>query len=115
MPFPRPLTVSCVWPLVEFRRITGEKVDDGLTCQLYATIPLGSLTADHEIVNGTTTFAPSAGARGVGAGGTAASARPPAATLRRTTNSSVRVVRIFIMFTPSNRVQFFGEIPLSRK
>ena len=32
-------------------------------------IPLGSLTANHEIVNGTVTEAPSAGATGAGAGG----------------------------------------------
>src|SRR5437899_2460258 len=61
------------------------------------TIPLGSLTADQEIVNGTRTFAPKAGARGVGAGGMAAAARPPAATPRTRTNSSVRAGRIFMM------------------
>lgn len=34
VPLARPLTVSWVWPLVEFCRITVEKVEVGLTCQL---------------------------------------------------------------------------------
>src|SRR5438874_13383228 len=58
VPFARPLTASCVPPLVEFCRITDEKFEDGLTCQLYATIPLGSVTDDHAIVKGSATVAP---------------------------------------------------------
>jgi len=71
VPLARPLTVAVVWPLVEFWRITGEKLDEVLTCQLYATIPLGSLTVDHESANGSCTLAPAAGAEGVGAAGAA--------------------------------------------
>src|SRR5919205_4017648 len=52
VPFDSPLTVSCVWPLVEFCKLTVENAEDVLTCQLYATMPVGSLTADHEIVHG---------------------------------------------------------------
>ena len=66
------------------------KVDDELTCQLYPTIPDGSLTAVHEIVNGSVTLAPSAGETGDGAGGGAATTRPPALTYRITANNSVR-------------------------
>src|SRR5689334_19712862 len=51
--------------------MTGEKLDEGLICQLYATIPLGSLTADHESVKGTVTDAPDVGAVGIGAAGPA--------------------------------------------
>ena len=88
VPFASPPTVSCVVPFVEFCTGTEEKLDEALTCQLYATIPLGSITADQEIVNGTVTFAPSAGASGVGAAGCAA-ARPAAVTTRTRANSSV--------------------------
>jgi len=55
--------------------MTGVKLDVELTCQLYATIPLGSLIDDHEIVKGSCTLAPAAGASGVGAGGGAAETR----------------------------------------
>ncbi len=34
VPLARPLTVSCVGPIVEFCRTTGVKLDEGLTCQL---------------------------------------------------------------------------------
>src|SRR5256885_8628491 len=75
VPFARPLTVSCVVvPLVEPCATIGVKLDEVLTCQVYEAIPLGSVTADHEIVNGITTLAPLAGAVGVGAGGGAAAA-----------------------------------------
>jgi hypothetical protein len=49
----------------------GEKPEEELTCQLYATIPLGSLTANQEMLNGTVTEAPLPGLRGEGAGGPA--------------------------------------------
>src|SRR2546421_2947578 len=55
--------------------MTGVKLDEALTCQLYATIPLGSVTDDHEIVKGSCTLAPAAGASGAGAGGGAAETR----------------------------------------
>src|SRR5437763_6907131 len=75
VPFARPLTVSCVVvPFVEPCATIGVKLDEVLTCQVYETIPLGSVTADQEIVNGITTLAPLAGAVGVGAGGGAAAA-----------------------------------------
>ena len=51
-----------------------EKLDDALTCQLYATMPLGSVTADHEMVSGAVTLAPEAGESGLGVGGVAADA-----------------------------------------
>jgi hypothetical protein len=37
-------------------------------------MPAGSVTADHEIVNGAVTLAPAAGERGLGVGGVAAAA-----------------------------------------
>src|SRR4051794_11915581 len=59
--------MSWVAPLVEFTATTSENADDGLTCQLYATIPAGSVTADQEIVQGSVTCAAFAGVSGVGA------------------------------------------------
>src|SRR5215212_9834288 len=53
-------------------------------------IPLGSLTAVHEIVNGSVTLAPSVGETADGAGGAAATARAPALTHRIIANNSVR-------------------------
>jgi len=96
VPFARPLTTSCVWPFVEFWRITVVKLDEALTCQLYPRIPLGSLTADQEIVNGTWTVAPSAGARSPGAGG-AAAARPTNAMLAMTMDRNRRESLLFII------------------
>jgi hypothetical protein len=34
VPLTSPLTVSCVWPLVEFCSMTDANVEEGLTCQL---------------------------------------------------------------------------------
>lgn len=66
-----------------------EKLDDVLTCQLYPRIPLGSVTDDHEMVNGESVLAPDAGASGAGAGGVAARAGTAAAKviINRHTNS----------------------------
>src|SRR5207302_1633860 len=48
-------------------------------------IPLGSLTADQEFVNGTVTWAPFSGASGLGAAGPAARATEPLPTRASTT------------------------------
>jgi hypothetical protein len=57
---------------VEPIRISGEKLDDRLTCQLYpALISLGLRVADQEIVKGTVTVAPFDGLTGVGTAGAA--------------------------------------------
>lgn len=72
VPLPSPLTVSCVAPMVELFVVMMEKVDDVLTCQLYAMIPLGSVTADQEMVSGALKVAPEAGESRLGAGGVAA-------------------------------------------
>jgi hypothetical protein len=53
-------------------------------------IPVGSLTAVQEIVNGSVTLAPSVGETADGAGGVAATALPPALTHRIIANKSVR-------------------------
>src|SRR5215204_4970183 len=67
-------------------------------------IPLGSLTAVQEIVNGSVTLAPSVGETADGAGGAAATARPPALIHRIIANTSVRRgrpdVRHFITHLP---------------
>src|SRR5947209_18521301 len=55
--------------MVEPFAMTGDMLEDGLISQLYATIPLGSVTADHETVRGTVTLAPFGGPSKVGAGG----------------------------------------------
>jgi hypothetical protein len=86
----RPLTDACVAPFVEFCRSTDVNVEDELTCQLYAVIPAGSLTAVQEIVNGSVTLAPSAGEIAEGAGGAAATARAPALIHTIKANNSVR-------------------------
>src|SRR5438270_14079654 len=91
VPFGRPLTVSWVTPaLVEFCNAIVEKLDEVLTCQLYPRIPLGSLTADHEIVNGESVPAPAAGESKLGAGGVAAKAGTAAAmvTTKKHTNAT---------------------------
>src|SRR5947209_19802718 len=63
VPVGRPLTVSWVTlPLVEFCSAMAENVDELLTCQLYPRIQLGSLTPNHEIVNGERVPEPAAGA-----------------------------------------------------
>src|SRR5919204_2759611 len=54
-------------------------------------MPSGSVTADHEIVNGTVTDAPLAGESGVGAAGAAAATPPPpnsAATMAQTSTGT---------------------------
>jgi hypothetical protein len=61
--------------MVELFAAMVENVDDVLTCQLYAIIPLGSVTADHEMVSGALTLAPEAGESRLGAAGVAAVAR----------------------------------------
>jgi hypothetical protein len=53
-------------------------------------IPVGSLTAVHEIVNGWVTTAPSAGEIGDGAGGAAAALRPVTLRHKMIRNNSVR-------------------------
>src|SRR5690349_20377035 len=63
VPLLSPLTASCVAPLVEFWATIVPKLDDVLTCQLYATMPLESVTEDQEIVKGTCTLAPLDGAK----------------------------------------------------
>ena len=86
-----PLTVSCVIvPVVELCRMTGDIDDELLTSQLYATMPFGSLTAFHEMVNGTVTDAPFDGDNGVGAGGAAAATPPPPNIAARTANSTTK-------------------------
>src|SRR2546426_99633 len=50
-------------------RTRGLMPAEGLPCKLYAMIPLGWVTADQDMVNGTTPLAPLAGARPVGAAG----------------------------------------------
>jgi hypothetical protein len=60
-------------------------------------IPAGSLTADHEIVNGTWTFAPLAGARGVGAGGAAIASMPITTMHRIVAVTRGNAVRYFIL------------------
>jgi hypothetical protein len=82
--------------LVEFCKATVEKVEEALTCQLYPAMPLGSLTADHEMVNGDVRFAAAAGEMSEGAGGAAAAAKVEAAKMTATTNSSMTTGRIFI-------------------
>jgi hypothetical protein len=52
-------------------------------------IPVGSLTAVQEIVNGSVTPAPSAGETGDGAGGVAAMARPPKLPHKMIANKNV--------------------------
>src|SRR5947209_19159190 len=80
VPVGRPLTVSWVTlPLVEFCSAMAENVDELLTCQLYPTIPLESLTADQEIVSGESMPAPAARESKLGAGGVAAKAGTAAA------------------------------------
>src|SRR5919199_956003 len=59
-------------------------------------MPRGSLTADHEIVNGTVTCAPFAGAREDGADGPAAAARPAVARARTRMESSEPAERILM-------------------
>src|SRR5919198_6100958 len=75
-------------------------------------IPLGSLTADQEIVNGTRTLAPLAGESGVGAGGVAACARPPSRA-STTTDSNVSLRPIFRMDLP--RRDFAGYYACCRR
>jgi hypothetical protein len=58
-------------------------------------MPLGSLTADHEMVNGASTLAPAAGERGVGADGDPAAARPVMAMIIETVNNSLARERVF--------------------
>jgi hypothetical protein len=58
--------------MVELFEVMIEKVDDVLTSQLYAMIPLGSVTADQEMVSGALRVAPEAGESRLGAGGVAA-------------------------------------------
>src|SRR5712691_3493273 len=61
-------------------------------------MPLGSLTADQEIVNGSRTLAPAAGARSVGAAGCASATPRPAVRQRRPMNSNrASPWRIFMM------------------
>lgn len=72
VPFPSPLTVSCVAPIVELFAVMVENVEDVLTSQLYAMIPLESVTADQEMASGALTLAPDAGESRLGAGGVAA-------------------------------------------
>jgi hypothetical protein len=80
VPLGSPLTVSWITlPLVEFCRVIVEKLEEVLTCQLYPMMPLGSLTADHEMVNGESVLAPDAGEIKLGAGGVAARAGMAAA------------------------------------
>src|SRR5215831_3345338 len=69
VPFASPLITSCVTPIVELSRTTGENEAFGLTSQLYASRPLRVVTADQEIVNGSCTDAPAAGESSVGAAG----------------------------------------------
>src|SRR5258707_13027591 len=99
VPLGRPLTVSCVMPsLVEFCNATVEKEDEVLTCQLYPRMPLGSVTADQEIVKGDSVLAPAAGARSAGVGGAAAAAGMTAAISRARMNSQLRDGRFFISY-----------------
>jgi hypothetical protein len=67
-------------------------------------MPVGSLTAVQEIVNGSVTLAPSAGEIADGAGGVAATAPPATLTNRIIANNSVRKsrqdVRNFITHLP---------------
>jgi hypothetical protein len=67
-------------------------------------IPVGSLTAVQEIVNGSITLAPSVGETADGAGGVAATAWPPALRHMMIANNSVRHgltdVRNFIIHLP---------------
>jgi len=58
--------------MVELLAVMVENVEDVLTCQLYAMMPLGSVTADHEMVSGALTLAPEAGESRLGAGGVVA-------------------------------------------
>jgi hypothetical protein len=73
------------------------KAEDELTCQLYATIPLGSLTAVQAMMNGSVTADPSDGETGDGAGGAAAAARPPAMRDTTMTNNNVKDRRADIL------------------
>jgi hypothetical protein len=75
--------------------MTLEKVDEVLTSQLYARIPLGSVTADHEIVKGVGRFAPAAGDSNAGVG-TAAAAGLTAASTRARINRTATAGWIFI-------------------
>src|SRR5262245_35591997 len=90
--------------------MTTAKFGDELTCQLYARIPAGSVTADHESVKGTVTVPPSAGARGVGVGGCAA-ARPAPAMLNERMARSVKADRVTMRF-PYRRLRV-AAIPMT--
>lgn len=89
-------------PFVESAKTRGVMLGETLTLQLYPAIaaPLGSVTADHDIVVGTVTFAPLIGPRGVGAGG-AAAAMPPATTQSKTMKSAKAFRKAAIAFASS--------------
>jgi hypothetical protein len=87
-------------PLVEFWSVMVEKEDEVLTCQLYPMIPLGSETADHEIVNGESVLAPAAGEIRLGAGGVAANAGTAAANVTTKKHTNVTNERSLIAQSP---------------
>jgi hypothetical protein len=76
--------------------MTGDMDDEGLTCQLYATIPLGSLTGAQEIVNGTVTCAPFAGLSDAGAGGELAVAELTVKPNTVSRHSRTRIGRLMV-------------------
>jgi hypothetical protein len=71
-------------------------------------IPVGSLTAVQEIVNGSVTLSPSAGETADGGGGAAATARLSAATQIIKTNNRMRYWRPnvlnFMMFSHDRKL-----------
>jgi hypothetical protein len=75
------------------------KDDEVLSCQLYPAMPLGSLTADHEMVNGEVVLAPEAGEINEGAGGVAAKAEA-AKSIRTHIDTNARFKRAFIFASP---------------
>jgi hypothetical protein len=87
-------------PLVEFCRVMVEKLEEVLTCQLYPIMPLGSVTDDHEIVNGETVLAPDAGEIKLGAGGVAAKAGTAAAMVRTKKHTNAKNERSLIAQSP---------------
>jgi hypothetical protein len=89
---------------VESASTNGEKLDDRLTCQLYPPFTrFGSIVAVHEIVKGTVTEAPFAGAVGVGAAGTCAAASATPTTIAKLNIDNCTIA--FVMSAPPLEVE----------
>ena len=77
-----------------------ENVDEVLSCQLYPMIPLGSETADHEMVKGESVLAPAAGEIKLGAGGVAAKTGTATASITAKKHTNATNERSLIALSP---------------